>query len=312
MTSEDCGKQTFDSNDTNMKIDSIFNETELAIFHGQTGFSFSEIYKYSDGTIFAVDRQSRQIFAGEDLRRNNVHPFDSLTFVGMEGGKIHLTFKDSSSFSIVVDEVNADEIMAELQDIVGTDTACPEDATLEPADSPKEPQLSAEEWNETYSRLVNTGRSTARAYLMSELGMSSEEAGDYLDKLEGKETLEKTLEEAVPDPDYKRDGSMTKKAILKTVRKLRPGDMVHLEYKPLIGKLRVYDTQYLNLVIDVSESRYFSLRVSNVDYQSLMDDAADELFDHMGIYILSKANRTEISCYLKRIKMLRIIPKDNI
>lgn len=38
-----------------MTINSFFNETELAIFYRQTGFSFNDFYKSADGTILAVD-----------------------------------------------------------------------------------------------------------------------------------------------------------------------------------------------------------------------------------------------------------------
>ena len=126
-----------------------------------------------------------------------------------------------------------------------------------------------------------------------------------LDELEKSEDTD----EEVPDPDFYRDGTMTKKAILRTVKELKPGDRIHLEYKPFIGKLRVYDTEYLKLVIDLANSRYFSLYASNADYNSLMEDVAEDLFGSMEIYIFCEETCSEISCRLKQVRVLQIIDK---
>lgn len=288
-----------------MTIDSIFNETELAIFQRQTGFTFGECYKSSDGTIFSVDRHSSQFFVGSELFRNNVHALDSLASACLENGQVHLKYKDSSSAVISFDEEAAGAVMAGLGDFPEPD-AVPEDAgDGQPVDDNGEQPLTADELSETYARLANTGRSRALGYLVAEVGMSVKEAGKYLDELEKNEGTD----EVFPESDFYRDGSMTKKAILKTVKELKPGDRIHLEYKPLIGKLRVYDTEYLKLVIDLANSRYFSLYASNVDYNSLMDDAAEDLFGSMEIYIFCEETCSEISCRLKQVRVLQIIDK---
>lgn len=39
-----------------------------------------------------------------------------------------------------------------------------------------------------------------------------------------------------------------------------------------------------------------------------MEEAADELFDYMEIHFFSEEKLSEISCRLKRVSMLKIIP----
>lgn len=287
-----------------MTVDSIFNETELSIFNRQTGFTFGDCIISSDGTILAVDRKSGQIFVGNELFRSNVHPLASLTSAGMENGQLNLKFDDSSSAGIDVDEGQAEAVMDVLRECAGAGPAPADDNDGQAADQKEELPLSGEELNETYSRLLNTGRNSAIGYLVAETGMSVKEACEYLDGVEG----EKEKDEAIPDPDYHRDGTMTRKAILKTVKDLKPGDRIHLEFFPLIGKTRVYDTEYRRLTVDSGNSRYFHLYVSGDDFPTLMEEAADELFDYMEIHFFSEVKRSEISCRLKRVSMLKIIP----
>lgn len=214
-----------------MTIESIFNETELAIFQKKTGFNFNDCYKLSDGTIFALDRQSRQIFVGDDLTRSNVHSLDSLSSVRLENGQMHLKFNDLSSVYYAVDEEVAEALMAELRDF-----------------------------------------------------------------------------ESVA-PDCHRGGTMTRTDIFETVRKLKPGDRVHIEFKPLIGKLRVYDGEYIKLEIDIVSAKYFSLKVSGSNFDSLMDDVAGELYDYIDICFFSEEKQSELSLNLDSVTMLKIIPQ---
>lgn len=302
-----------------MTIESIFNETELSIFYRQTGFSFGDFFRAEDGTIFAVDRQSGQIFVGDDLLRSNVHALDSIASVNREDGTVHLKFKDSSSAVITFDWREAEAIVTELHDFVEAASPVPSEGyeglqdglEKEKPDNPEddnpdgideEQPLSQEELNEVYSRLLNTGRGTALGYLVRETGMSVEEAGEYLNKLD--KNPEEMLDKSDPDPDTRRDGTMTKRAIIRTVKELKPGDKIHIEFKPLMGKLRVYETEYIKLSIAVF-SRYFSVNASNTDFASLMDDVAEDLFDYMDIHFFCEENLSEISCHLKRVTVLK-------
>lgn len=168
-----------------MTVDSIFNETELNIFHRQTGFTFGDCIISSDGTILAVDRKSGQIFVGNELFRSNVHPLASLTSAGMENGQLNLKFDDSSSAGIDVDEGQAEAVMDVLREYAGAGPAPADDNDGQAADQKEELPLSGEELNETYSRLLNTGRNSAIGYLVAETGMSVKEACEYLDGVEG-------------------------------------------------------------------------------------------------------------------------------
>ena len=164
--------------------------------------------------------------------------------------------------------------------------------------------LRSEELTEFYSRLVNTGRSKAIGYLVSETGMSVDEACAFIDKYEGQDTFENADPDL--DPDYLRDGTMTKRAILETVKKLKPNDRIHLEFKPLIGKLRTYDAEYRKLEVNVYSSNLI-LMLSADGYQSLMDEAAEKLFDYMDLYFFCEENSSEISCHLKKVTILKIL-----
>ena len=296
-----------------MTIHSFFNETELAIFYRQTGFSFNDFYKSADGTILAVDYLSRQVFVGGNLFRSNVHSLDSLASASLEDGQICLKFKDSSSVAIAVDGEAADALTSELCGLVRNDeqpVPVNEHPTIpveEQQQSEEEPPLTGKELNETYSRLINSGRKAAFDYLVEKTGMTSKKADEYLDELGEKEENENIEEIMTPDPDYHRDGTMTPYGIFRVVKKLKAGDRIHLEFKPLIGKLRVYDAEYRKLAIDLSNARYFSLQGSDDNFDSLMKDIAWDLFEYIDLYFFCEEIQTEISCHLRRVTVLQII-----
>lgn len=236
-----------------MNITSIFNETELAMFQRQTGFTFGEFFRTADGILFAVDSQSGQVFVGRDLLRANVHELECISSVSQEEDGVVVAFKSASAVKINASREDAVAFIAQLGDITGeADSECIcEEAQASIGKSAESAEvLRSEELAEFYSRLANTGRSQAIGYLVSETGMSVEDACKYVDEIAGQGSIEEPEPEADTDPDYRRDGTMTKKTILDTVKKLRPGDRIHLEFKPLIGSLRVYDTEYRKLRVD--------------------------------------------------------------
>lgn len=294
-----------------MNITSIFNETELAMFQRQTGFNFGEFFRTADGDLFAVDSQSGQVFVGRDLLKANVHSLGNILSVRQEADGIVLAFKNTSPVKINASDEDAAAFIAQLGDITsGADPEVlseeaqdPDSNQAESANGPSE-VIRSEELAEFYSRLANTGRSQAIGYLVSETGMSVEDACKYVDEIAMQKSIEES--ESDSDSDYYMDGTMTKKAILETVKKLKPGDRIHLEFKPLIGKLRVYDTEYRKLRVDTRGSRYFSLTCSGSDFRSLMDSAAEDLFDYIDLYFFCEENCSEISCHLKRVTLLKI------
>lgn len=294
-----------------MTIDTFFNETELALFSRQANFTFGEYYLSGDGTILAKDNQSGQIFIGKDLLKSNLHPMDTLVSVDLEEDHIiKISFKDSPAAHIIAKKTDAEAIVAELRSCMESNETCEPADSVDPDEeeqkqTPEEtiPFQSNKEMNEFYSRLVNTGRSKAIAYLVEETGMGVNEACEYVDSMKEREETE----ESVTDPDFNRDGSITRKGILEVLQNLHPGDMIHVEYKPLIGKLRIYDAKYLELRVEVIQSRYFSLDVNGEDYRSLMNNLTDELFDWMHIKVLNPISHSESGCKLTRVKMLKIL-----
>lgn len=291
-----------------MAINTLFNETELALFQRQTGFTFGEFFNTADGVLFAVDSQSGQVFVGRDLLKANVHELESISSVSQEEDGVVVAFKSASAVKINASREDAVAFIAQLGDIsgrcLGEEGQAPHSNEAESIEESSD-VLRSEELAEFYSRLYNTGRSQAIGYLVSKTGMSVEDASKYVDEIAGQESIEKSEPEADTDPDYLRDGTMTRKAILDTVKKLRPGDRIHLEFKPLIGCLRVYDTEYRKLRVDTWGSRYFSLTFSADDYKSLMDSAAEDLFDYIDLYFFCEENSSEISCHLKRVTILK-------
>lgn len=299
-----------------MPINAIFNETELTIFFRQTHFSFGDFYKASDGMICAVDQLSRQVFVGDDLSKSNVHAMDAVESVKMdEDHFVRFMFKDSSTAQIKVDEKDVEVILAELQNWVQPDeveSMSDFEQSLDPEQVESQEEslhslmgdssqfLSNEDLNEVYSRLLNTGRSKAMGYLVSEVGMGLDEANKYLDMLDNSETMEESVQESACFPD----GTMRKNTILSTLKELRTGDRIHLEYKPLIGKLHVYDTEYRKLSL-VTDSRYFSLSGTADDFPSLLEDISSQLYDYLYLVFFCPDNYTDISCRLSRVKVLK-------
>ena len=280
-----------------------FNETELTIFYRQTGFTFSKFYRSADGSVCALDRQSAQMFIGNDLMRSNVHSLDTIVSATLEEGQgISITFNDSSSVRFNAANDDAEAIIAELQECIETEDrkelpegelSCSQEESLQ--------GLGNEDLNETYSRLANTGRSKAIAYLVAERGMNVNDACAYVDNLEKQEDMV----QSVPDPVYYPDGTMTKTGILNVVKVLKPGDNIHLEYEPLLGKARIFDTKFVKLSVDVGNSRYFSMYSSADDYASLMEGLSDELFEYMHLFFFREDKGVEDDCRLERITILK-------
>lgn len=315
-----------------MQIDKIFNETELAIFCRQTHFSFDDCHQSEDGAIYALDEHSGQIFIGEDLFRNNVHDLDTLASVSLDDdGIILLTFKDSSSIQIKTDDGEAEAFVSRLRECIGEgedeialeeEIAPQEEATVpeeefvpeedvtapaaeETADDDEDIvlKLSDEEYIETYSRLVNTGRSKAVAYLVSEARMSVEDANRVVDGIDGIEDMV----EVVPEPDFNRDGSMSGKAVLDVVRTLKPGDRIHLEYKPLIGKVRLLEAEFLRVGVESFGQKYLTINEYACDYQSLVKDVMRDLFDYMYLGVFCEESASETDIHLKRVRVIENI-----
>ena len=282
-----------------MTIDKIFNETELTIFYRQTKFTFGDFVKTSDGTICAIDKEAGLVFIGSDLRRSNVHSLDSVASVNIdEKQAITISFNGLSPVEINAEGCSeAEAFVSELKGFV--------ESRLKdvPGDEPQEctcPQLSNEELSETYARLANTGRYGAVSYLVKAIGISVNEAEEFVDKLEYNDELIESGSEF----DYNRDSSMAEHTILSIVKELKAGDKVHIEYKPLLGKLRIYDAEVKAIKVDVFE-KYFSLDISADDYSSFMDELACKLFSQMKLEIYCQELDNYKTCKLKRIKILK-------
>ena len=314
-----------------MQIDKIFNETELAIFCRQTHFSFDDCHQSEDGAIYALDEHSGQIFIGEDLFRNNVHDLDTLASVSLDDdGIILLTFKDSSSIQIKTDDGEAEAFVSRLRDCIGEgedeiareeEIAPQEEATVPEEEFVPEEDVTApaaeetaddddvvlkmsdEEYIETYSRLINTGRSKAIAYLVSEARMSVEDANRVVDGIDGVEDMV----EVVPEPDFNRDGSMSGKAVLDVVRTLKPGDRIHLEYKSLIGKVRLLEAEFLKVGVESFGQKYLTINEYASDYQSLVKDVMRDLFDYMYLGVFCEESASETDIHLKRVRVIENI-----
>ncbi|MBQ0053823.1 MAG: hypothetical protein KBS89_05135 [Bacteroidales bacterium] len=311
-----------------MTIDKIFNETELTIFYRQTKFTFGDFVKTSDGTICAIDKEAGLVFIGSDLRRSNVHSLDSVASVNIdEKQAITISFNGLSPVEINAEGCSEAEafvselkwfVESRMKDVPGDEVQDAGEAEQQEAeqiedeqfetrsqesDEPQEctcPQLSNEELSETYARLANTGRDGAVSYLVKAIGISVNEAEEFVDKLEYKDELIESGSEF----DYNRDGSMAEHTILSIVKELKAGDKVHIEYKPLLGKLRIYDAEVREIKIKVWE-RDFSLDISADDYSSMMDELACKLFPHMKLEIYCKETDNYKDCKLERIKILK-------
>lgn len=317
-----------------MTINNLFNETDLYIFCRQNNFAFNEFHLSADGTVLAVDKESGKLFVGRELTRNKVHDLSSILSADLEdGGTVVVSFKDLSAVCFVPDKEDAAGIVSELKEAVrGTvmDADGEEkEAGVETADGGEVNEYDEEKENgecgedvvdgdyqvdlaETYSRLINTGRSQAIGYLVSETGMSVEDACRYVDELDPRETDADEAGDEAEDggasyyqvPDYNNDGTMTREGVLRVVKSLRHGDGIHLEYEPLLGRVRVFDTNFVRLRVDMNMSRYFSMSASGDDYESLKEDIAADLFEYIEIVFLHPDNLSETSCHLKRVTML--------
>lgn len=292
-------------------INTVFNETELAIFHRQTDFTFDRCWQSGDGKFVAVDNSSGQIFIGDDLLKSNVRPLDSIVSAGMkEDNTMFLIFSDSLPVALNMSKEDAEEILSELNVPCGDDqdeVADCETGPVEPFDDGMSDSLmespgflTDEDLNEVYSRLLNAGRDEAVAYLVRNVGMNSADAVAYVNGLDGQDQLV----ESVPDPVVRADGTMTRNAILSVLEVLKPGDRIHLEYKPMLGKLRVYDTSFLKLSVE-TWSRDFSMNVFADDYGSMIEELITEMFDYMNLYFYCEENSSEICCHLKRVTKLK-------
>lgn len=275
-----------------MSINTIFNETELAIFHRQTNFTFGDFCRSEDGRIFALDSLSGQIFIGDDLRRSNVHAVDTVASVSMDEDNLTLKFKDSSEVVMKVEGSGAEDFVSGLSSFIGSG----EDGMA----SDEDECLTDEELNETLSRLLNVGRDKAVDYLVEEVGMSMAKACGYVDGLDAGGDIPISASE----PEIKRDGTMSRTAVFAVLKELKPGDRIHIEYKPFIGKLRIYDTTFLKFSVDTWPERYFTLNTSADDFPSLMENIASELFGYIKISFFCEDNYSDISCKLERITFL--------
>lgn len=285
-----------------MSISTFFNETELAIFFRQTNFSFGDFTRSADGTVFALDKQSGQVFIGNDLLRSNVHSLSSISSIDLEeGSTILLTFKDSSSARIQVDDSEVEELLAELRDPANAEDVLGDSASENEKTPENNDNIPEEDTVEPFPEFANTKRSEAIGYLVSEAGMSVKDACEFIDELDRQESFV----EDVSEPEFHSDGTMTRYAILKTVKQLHPGDRIHLEVKPFLGKLRVYDTEYCKLSVDTGASKYFNVSESANDLAALMNLVEDDLFDYMSLYFFCEDISTKISCKLKRVTMLK-------
>lgn len=286
-----------------MKINGLnFNETELDLFRRKTGFIFGECIPVEDGMFYAMDEQSGQVFIGNDLITCNVHSCSSITAVSLESdGEVCLEFKDAPAirFRVKGDSAKADaaDIGARLSGYTNShDEDIPEETAAPARES--SPEQASEQG--TPSKSDDSEHEQAIERLTSIYGMSVKEAIDNLDEQEMQ-----TISEADKSHQIvKTDAAMTKRDILDVVKSLKTGDMIHIEYKPLIGKKRMYDTEFRGMTAEVT-SRYFSLHSSGGGYASMMDKVFMELYDNLNLCILCPDNNSEIEWRLKRIMVLR-------
>lgn len=288
-----------------MTINELFNETDLYIFCRQNNFTFNDFFNADDGAVIAVDKESGQVFIGKDLVRRNVHPLSSVisTAIGDDDGTLVLSFDDQSGVTVKVGKDHAGRIVSLLGSAaVDGPSSNHETVCATPEDTPA---LADKDFEETYSRLINTGRNKAIGYLVSDAGMSVEEACKYVDDLAKQECIIDEEDNGSRVPDFNDDGTMTRDGLLSVLKTLKEGDMIHLEYKPLIGKLRVFDAEFIKLRVDVDTTRYFSMCVSGPDYDTLMEDLAIDLFDYFEVCFFHPEKYTDYSCHLKRVTLLR-------
>lgn len=281
-----------------MPITSLFNETELAIFRKQCNFEFRDYKQCEDGTIYALDYMSGQVFIGRDLVRGNVHKLSDILSVTEENGAVNVTFKDARKACFAAGTDSAGAIVIELRNYIQTDET--EDYDENEFQEVLDTCQTDKALRETYSRLINTGRSKAIAYLVSEVGMSVKSASKYVDEIE----IMDATGETGNIPKINDPGRMSEEDIFAVVKQLKSGDRIHLEYKPFVGKLRVYDAEFTDLVIS-ADSRGDSIYLRAGDYSSLMEDLSEKMFGYMSLWFLCPDNGSEINIRLDKLRVLR-------
>lgn len=298
-----------------MSINEYFNETELAIFCRQTDFNFNDYIRCTDGTICAIDAVSGQIFIGKDLQRNKVHSLSSIQDVSADDkGLLRLIFNDLSDIHIQALTEDAEAMAARIKEHLPT--TYPDEPAETDGTEAAGPGITIESdsnLTEVCSRLVNSGRESAISYLVSEAGMSVKDATGYVDKLDGPAKPSVIDNDRELQIDIQNAGPMSEHAILSTLKTLNPGDMVHVEYKPLFGNIRELDAEYVKIKVDLFNARYFALNVTADNFSALSETIIDELYDYLylcynstGTYYPSDYY-TEDSVRLSRVKVLRKI-----
>jgi len=303
-------------------ISAIYNETELAIFYRQAHFTFGDYHQTADGTVCALDKSSGQLFVGQDLRKNCVHPVESILSVTVdEDGGLCVTFVDSQTICVSLERAASETLAAELKECLpdedtvsgGGETTGDEnpdsgdDGTDRDEDTVplEEEQIQKEDkvLTETLSILGNSGRSKAIGYLMSKVGLSADEASRYVNEL--KEQNESVCEECrrVIMPVFEETGKLSQSSILAIVKELKPGDIVHIEYKPLIGKLRVLDAEYCSMYLNLN-MRYSSIIASADDFNALKEDIITDLLDFLNINVINPENGSTSSYELRNLRVL--------
>lgn len=304
-------------------INTIFNETELAIFHRQTGFTFSECFRSTDETICALDPESAQIFIGKDLLTRNVHSFGSIVSVDMKDkGCACISFTDSDNAMFAVKDEDGAAILSALKECIHSDNIddgeLGENEEYGKEDVPEEymddngydDAVNEVQYEndrllvEVYSRLLNTGRINAINYLVSEIGMSAEDAAEYVNSLDGQDKVDNSQDILKKTQTADAHIPNDKDSVLAIVKELKPGDKIHVEYKPLLGKPKVYDADFVKLEIKIF-SRYFSLYKSADTFASFMDEIAFDLFDNIKIHFFCLDNCIEHSVALGGVRELK-------
>lgn len=293
-------------------ISAIYNETELAIFYRQAHFTFGEYHQTADGTVCALDKSSGQLFVGQDLRKNCVHPVESILSVTVdEDGGLCVTFADSQTVCVRLERAASETLAAELKECLPDENPdSGDDGTDRDEDTvPLEEEQAREEnkvLTETLSILLNSGRLDAAGYLVSKVGMSVDAASRYVEKLTKQYESGNEECQRVEMPVFEETGKMPRSSIYATVKELKPGDIVHIEYKPLIGKLRVLDAEYHSMFID-QNSRYAFITAYANDYNTLKEDIITDLLENLNIIVINPENGKNVYFQLHNLKVLRKI-----
>lgn len=130
----------------------------------------------------------------------------------------------------------------------------------------------------------------------------AQEACEYFDGLDNK-SGEDEAETPVAGECLER--FRQRDAILEVVSELRPGDKIRFEYKPLIGKARIVETEYRYMNVELNDSRYFSISQSADDLHSLLESISSDLFGYIYLNCICQETASEVSYRLKRLSGLR-------